>query len=212
MSETEGGCVPVSTVASLNPDTYSVKEKWPTVQYLDTSSITRGSLDSYQVIRPETEKLPSRARRKVIAGDIVYSTVRPNQEHYGILLSPEPNVLVSTGFAVIRSTNKNVCPELLYLFLTQPGLTQSLHQIAEQSVSTYPSIKVDDLGKLEIPVPSGDEATSLQEILKPLFETVDTSQRESRCLIELRNTLLPRLMSGEIDVSMVDLTQLNNHL
>lgn len=207
LANAEGERVSVSEIADLNPDTYSPKEKWPLVQYLDTGSITRGTISGFQVIEPAIEKLPSRARRKVQSGDVVYSTVRPNQEHYGILLKPDANVLVSTGFTVVRSKNKYVCPEVLYLFLTQDKLTKGLQQIAEQSVSTYPSIKADDFGALEMPLPTEVEAKNLQAALGALFELMSANREESLKLAELHNTLLPMLMSGEIDVSKVNAIQ-----
>ena len=46
----------------------------------------------------------------------------------------------------------------------------------------------------------------------PLIETMNALRSESNKLATLRDTLLPMLMSGEIDVSKVDLTQLNSHL
>lgn len=181
------------------------------VQYLDTGSITRGTISGFQVIEPAIEKLPSRARRKVQSGDVIYSTVRPNQEHYGLLINPDDNVLVSTGFTVVRSVNELICPEVLYLFLTQDRLTKNIQQIAEQSMSTYPSIKADDLGDLEMPLPTDEEAQELKTSLGTLFELMNANRNECVKLAELRDTLLPKLMTGEIDVSKVDLTQLNNH-
>ena len=201
----EGNLVSIADVAELNPDTYSPKENCPIVQYLDTGSITRGFVSGYQLIELGVEKLPSRARRRVRPGDIVYSTVRPNQEHFGILLDPDSNILVSTGFTVIRSSNELVCPEVLYLFLTQSKLTKSLQQIAEQSVSTYPSIKADDLGALEMPLPSDREAAELKAALGALFELMTFSKSENAELAELRDVLLPKLMSGEIDISKIEL-------
>ena len=106
LTDADGPLGPISKIALLNPDTYSTKERWSLVQYLDTGSIMRGDISEYQIIEPDKDKLPSRARRKVKSGDIVYSTVRPNQKHYGILLNPEGNVLVSTGFAVVREIGR----------------------------------------------------------------------------------------------------------
>lgn len=48
--------------------------------------------------------------------------------------------------------------------------------------------------------------------VKPLYETIMSNQRENAFLKSLRDNLLPMLMSGEIDVSKVDLAQLNSHL
>ena len=105
LASTHINYVPVADIAEFNPDNYSPREQWPLVQYLDTGNITRGIVESYQAIDPQSERLPSRARRKVTSGDIIYSSVRPIQKHYGLILSPAKSVLVSTGFTVNYSAN-----------------------------------------------------------------------------------------------------------
>lgn len=197
--------LPLSDIASINPDTYSPKETWKYVNYLDTSSITEGCIAEIQHITPSSEKLPSRARRKIAPNDIVFSTVRPNQRHYGIISGPLPNMLGSTGFAVIRSKNPLVCNELIYLCLTENEFIEKMQQLAEQSTSTFPSIKPSDLGVCEIPCPKDQSSTSFTETLKSLFALIAANQRENISLSEIRDALLPKLMSGEIDVSDIQL-------
>lgn len=193
--------MPLADIASINPDTYSPKEQWEYVNYLDTSSITDGYISAIQHIIPFSEKLPSRARRKIIPNDIVYSTVRPNQKHFGIIYKPVKNMLCSTGFAVIRSKTPAVCNELIYLYLTEPKLIEKMQQIAEQSVSTFPSIKPSDLGKCEIPCLEKSISINLTSMLKSIFSLIMENQQENISLIDIRNTLLPKLISGGLDVS-----------
>ena len=197
--------LPLSDIASINPDTYSPKETWKYVNYLDTSSITEGCIAEIQHITPSSEKLPSRARRKIAPNDIVFSTVRPNQRHYGIISEPLPNMLGSTGFAVIRSKNPLVCNELIYLCLTENEFIEKMQQLAEQSTSTFPSIKPSDLGVCEIPCPKDQSSTGFTETLKSLFALIAANQRENISLSEIRDVLLPKLMSGGIDVSDIRL-------
>ena len=197
--------LPLSEVAVINPDTYSPKEEWKYVNYLDTSSITDGCIAEIQRISPSAEKLPSRARRKIVSNDVVFSTVRPNQRHFGIISEPLPNMLASTGFAVIRSKNPLVCNELIYLCLTDDAFIEKMQQLAEQSTSTFPSIKPSDLGVCEIPCPKDDSSSSLTETLKAMFSLIAANHRENASLAELRDSLLPRLMSGEIDVSDIQI-------
>ena len=71
----------------LNDSTYSPKEAWPIVNYLDTGNITENRISEIQELEAGKHKIPSRARRRVKSGDIVYSTVRPNQRHFGLLTS-----------------------------------------------------------------------------------------------------------------------------
>ncbi|WP_322153603.1 restriction endonuclease subunit S [Paratractidigestivibacter sp.] len=61
-------------------------------------------------------------------------------------------------------------------------------------------------------VPSDPELDAFFATTKPVYEQLLANANESRSLTALRDALLPKLISGEIDVSKVDLTQLNSHL
>ena len=143
----------LGSACTTNSATYSPKEKWEFVNYLDTGNITNNRINSIQYIDVESEKLPSRARRKVKTNSIIYSTVRPNQRHFGIIKSQPDNFLVSTGFAVIDVKPEILDADYLYYVLTQDSIVEKLHAIAEQSTSAYPSIKSSDIEDLEIEVP-----------------------------------------------------------
>ena len=193
----------LSDIAEINPETYSPKEKWGYVNYLDTSSISNGIVSEIQFIRPDSEKLPSRARRIIKANDIVYSTVRPNQLHFGIISNPLENMLASTGFAVIRSKYSYISSPYIYHFLTSYDFIEKMQQLAEQSTSTFPSVKPSDIGTCLIPC--ADEAV-MQIIAKQtnsIYAMIFANQQENQHLAALRDILLPKLMSGEIDVSQV---------
>lgn len=194
----------LSDIAEINPETYSPKDNWSFVNYLDTSSITEGTITEVQYILPSEEKLPSRARRILRKGDIVFSTVRPNQLHYGIIANPMPNMLGSTGFTVIRSKYAAIPNEIIYLALTEASFVEQMQQLAEQSVSTFPSIRPADLDACVLPEPKAEDG-DFMEAIKAIFHTIATNDEENQRLAALRDTLLPRLMSGELDVSAIDL-------
>lgn len=148
-----------------NADSYSPKEEWKFVNYLDTGNITDNRIDSIQYIDVENDKLPSRARRKVKKNSIIYSTVRPNQRHFGIIKTQPENFLVSTGFAVIDVDAGILDADFLYYLLTQPTLVEALHAIAEQSTSAYPSIKPSDIEDLEIEIPELATQKKIADVL-----------------------------------------------
>ena len=192
----------LSELANINPETYSPKDDWSFVNYLDTSSIISGTITEVQHIKPSEEKLPSRARRILRKNDVVFSTVRPNQLHYGIISNPMPNMLGSTGFAVIRSKRASIPNEIIYLALTEPSFVEQMQQLAEQSVSTFPSIRPADLDACLIPDTQEEDMDFISSI-QALFSAIASNNEENKCLSTLRDTLLPRLMSGEIDVSKI---------
>lgn len=148
-----------------NMYSYSPKEKWNFVNYLDTGNITDNKIDSIQYIDIANKKLPSRARRKVKKDSIIYSTVRPNQNHFGIIKSQPENFLVSTGFAVIDTDSQVLDADFLYYLLTQSTIVELLHAIAEQSTSAYPSIKPSDIENLEIEIPDIATQKKIADIL-----------------------------------------------
>ena len=147
---------------------YSEKEKWGEIHYLDTGNITRGKVAEIQTLLPGIDTIPSRARRKVQVNDIIYSTVRPNQRHYGIIKAHDPNMLVSTGFVVITVDTRIADPDFIYYFLTQDDVVETLEAIGEQSTSAYPSIKPVDIENLEIELPPLEAQKAAGAMLRQL--------------------------------------------
>ena len=158
----------IGDVCHTNTDSYTNKDNWDYVNYLDTGNITENVIDSIQHIDLAKEKLPSRAKRKVKMNSIIYSTVRPNQRHYGIVKEQPDNFLVSTGFAVIDVDLSKINADYLYYILTQDDKVDLLHTIAEQSVSAYPSIKASDIEDLEITIPDLHTQEQIVSILSSI--------------------------------------------
>ena len=151
-----------------NLHTYSDKEKWSLIRYLHTGSITEGRIDEIQTLYPGVDKIPSRARRKASVGDILFSTVRPNQKHYGIIEAGTENLLVSTGFTVVTVDTTIADPYFIYYYLTQSSVIESLQAIAEQSTSTYPSIKPSDIEDIELDLPELETQKKIGSTLRML--------------------------------------------
>ena len=75
----------IRDICKINDSSYSKKDNWNFFNYLDTKNITKGEINEIKYLDPSIEKIPSRAKRKVNIDDIIISTVRPNQEHYGMI-------------------------------------------------------------------------------------------------------------------------------
>ena len=91
--------------------------------------------------------------------------------------------------------------EMLYVALSRTAITHIVTGAVQMKISQK------NLKNLTLEMPEPDSV----EELEPIFAAYRANVEESRKLEELRDTLLPKLMSGEIDVSKVDVTQLNNH-
>ena len=180
-----------TNVASINKD-----NALKTIRYLDTGSLTEGKIDGYQTF--DIADAPSRARRIVKHNNVLISTVRPNQKHYGILKNPAEDVIVSTGFCVITCDKIN--PHFIYILLTTDEMTEYLHSIAEGSTSTYPSLKPSDIEGLVFQLPPQEKLDAFSEYADNAWSKIEYNHTQIITLEKLRDTLLPKLMSGEVRI------------
>mgnify|MGYP000355145859 CR=1 FL=1 len=164
-------------ICKTNINSYSEKDNWSFVNYLDTGNITENKISDIQFIDLSSESLPSRARRKVQLNDIIYSTVRPNQKHFGIVKNQPENFLVSTGFAVLHINKIIADPNFIFYNLIQNENTESLHAIAEQTTSAYPAIKPSDIENLSIKLPPLPNQQKIATILSSLDDKIELNNK-----------------------------------
>lgn len=199
--------VRLGEIVKTNQSTYSPKENWQFVNYLDTGNITMNKIDEIQYINTAKDKLPSRARRKVKTNSIIYSTVRPNQLHYGIIKEQPVNFLVSTGFTVIDVNYDKAVPDFIYYALTKQEVTEQLQAIAEQSVSAYPSLKPSDIENLEFMLP--DKKT--QERIVAILRSIDEKIKENNAInnnLEQQAQAVYYKMFSEVNTVPVELSSI----
>ena len=90
-----------------------------------------------------------------------------------------------------------------YLYLYFKHIRDNLVALGNGSVFT--NLKTDILKNYPTNLPTDEVLNEFDEIIKPIFSMILSKTRESKRLTEIRDTLLPRLMSGELDVSDIDL-------
>ena len=83
---------------------------------------------------------------------------------------------------------------------------------AKANGATFAAINTRDLGIERVAIPSKDAMHAYDRDASVWLSEILTNEKENLRLANLRDALLPKLMSGEIDASKVDLTQLNSHL
>ncbi|MGL4518906.1 MAG: restriction endonuclease subunit S [Phocaeicola sp.] len=184
--------VRLGDVCRTNLNTLSSSDKWSYVKYLDTGNITNNHIDSIQTLIIGNEKIPSRAKRRIEPFDVIFSTVRPNQRHFGIIKKPVDNMIVSTGFTTITADREKILPEYIYYFLSQNEIIEGLQAIAEQAVSTYPSLKPIDLENLDIDLPPLAEQERIAAILGSLDDKIELNNRINKNLEEQAQALFKR--------------------
>ena len=71
--------------------------------------------------------------------------------------------------------------------------------------SAVPSMTTDILNAMEVVIPSASALEEFESLVAPMYEAMEANDVQSKALSQIRDTLLPKLMSGEIDVSDVQL-------
>ena len=182
----------VGDFCKSNMESISSRLSFDSVQYLDTGNITNNKIEELQILSV-SDDLPSRAKRIVKDTDIIFSTVRPNLKHYGILYNPAENMIVSTGFAVLHNTSNIVSNEFLYMWITNEKVLTYLQSIAENSVSTYPSINADDIINIKIVIPSNEILIELTKVFKQTYIQINYNNQEISRLNNFRELLIAQI-------------------
>jgi type I restriction enzyme, S subunit len=185
----------VEELCELNSWILAKGDNLERVEYVEISEVSRGNIANIQLYERGAE--PSRARRRLRHGDSVLSTVRPDRGAYFLCLNPSPNLIASTGFAVLTPTKAPW--SFIHAALTQKEVFEYLGQHADGGA--YPAVRPEIIGKLEIPLPIQPKPLeAFHQVCAPLYERAEHNRRESRTLAQLRDTLLPKLLSGELRV------------
>ncbi|WP_283714946.1 restriction endonuclease subunit S [Clostridium perfringens] len=179
----------ISEICEVNSNNLSKKDDFKYIDYLDTSNLTKGIIGELQTLNLSTDKIPSRAKRKIKDKDILISTVRPNQKHYGIIKKAKKNLIASTGFVVLSANESLVDSEYLYRFLTQDNMTEYFQAIGETSTTAYPSIKPSVISELEINLPPLEEQKAIAKILSDLDEKIEVNNKINKNLEEMAQAI-----------------------
>lgn len=128
--------------------------------------------------------------------------------------APIGYVAIATNEVATNQGFKSVVPKeeigtaFVYCFLVR-----NKQRIADMGAgTTFPEVSGKMMKSVELAVPEQSLCAEFDVFAESILKQQETLERENRDLAALRNALLPKLMSGEIDVSKVDLTQLNSHL
>ena len=170
----------LKVVASTNDKALSDAEDPLRVMfYVDISAVdaTRGITRYEELV---FEDAPSRARRLVRDGDTIVSTVRTYLRATAPIDSPKPEMVVSTGFAVIRP--RAIDAEFASWVLREQGF---LDEIVARSVGvSYPAINAPEIGNLPVAIPPHDEQRAIAAFLDRETERIDSLVAKKRLLIE----------------------------
>ena len=144
------------------------------------------------------EKL--RRRTKLAKGDILISSVGTVGEL--LLLNTNPtNFEFQRSVAIIKPNPEYVSSAYVYesLLTKKAELINAAHGAVQQCLF------ISDISGFPIGIPNPADLRLFDEVVNPIFDTITFNEAENQRLETLRDILLPKLMSGELDVSDIDI-------
>lgn len=172
------------------------------IEYVDISSVslTHG-IEKTELLA--FEKAPSRARRKVRHGDVIVSTVRTYLKAIAPIKNPPHNMVVSTGFAVIRP-RPSLDARFAGYMLQSNGFVGDV--VANSVGVSYPAINASDLARLPFAEPPLPEQRIISDFLDHKTAQIDALIAKKQALLEKlaeqRTALISQAVTKGLDPSV----------
>ena len=183
----------LADIASLNSQSWTPATAPDTVAYIDLSNTKWGVIEKIETYA--WRDAPSRAKRVLRPGDTVVGTVRPGNGSYALV--GVEGLTGSTGFAVLRP-KEDFDALFVWCAATSKSNIGRLAQLADGGA--YPAVSPQAVAATKITLADVATRKEFSDLATPQAERMFAAYGEANQLAELRDTLLPKLISGEIRV------------
>ena len=150
--------------------------------------------DERKINKETFDKL--RKRTKLAKGDILLSSVGTVGEMLLLTKDPE-NIEFQRSVAIIKAERNLISPEFLYnsLIAQKDTIVNAAHGAVQQCIF------LSDIGDFKTILPTSEYMNKYTLLVSPYYEQISKNQDENMHLISMRDTLLPKLMSGGMELS-----------
>ena len=161
--------------------------------YIALEDVDRGVLRGYSE-KMTFSSAPSRARRKLRAGDVLVSTVRPNLKSHLHFSRDTGGWVCSTGFSVVRCRQELSHPGYVYAHLFADCINRQIDALL--TGSNYPAINNKDVRALQILIPDYDEQTAIAQVLSDMDAELAALEARRDKTRQLKQGMMQELLTG----------------
>lgn len=160
--------------------------------YVSLEGVDRGILRDFSHQR--FSSAPSRARRRLRAGDVLVSTVRPNLKSHLLFSVSEGNWVCSTGFSLVRCRKRTANPGFVYQHLFHGVIPKQIEALI--TGSNYPAISANDVRAFQIPMPSVEEQTAIAAVLSDMDAEIEALEGRREKTRRIKAGMMQELLTG----------------
>lgn len=202
LEETEFGVLPkgwrigtLDSIAAFNPESWSAKHHPDRILYVDLANTKANQIEG--ITEFGFDEAPSRARRVLREGDVIVGTVRPGNRSFARISVDRAGLTGSTGFAVLRAHN-HFDQALVYIAATRDESIERLAHLADGGA--YPAVRPEVVAGTPVVIAPRAVREAFGDVANHLLARVGGNHEQARYLGDVRDTLLPRLISGQLRV------------
>ncbi|MDC3298013.1 restriction endonuclease subunit S [Candidatus Poseidoniaceae archaeon] len=159
-------CDVIKPLTTINPSNQPDVE----IEYIDVSSVNRDTLLIQQTSILLGSEAPSRARRLVHTGDVIFATVRPTLKRITVVPETLDGAVCSTGYFVLRPTDE-VLSRYLFYYLQSQRFSNEMESL--QRGASYPAVSDKDVKEHIMLLPSLSEQQRIIRILDEAFKEIN---------------------------------------
>ena len=169
-------------------------------EYVDLSSVSRESLCVTETTTVNKANAPSRAKKIINAGDVIFATTRPTLRRATIIDEELSDNLCSTGYAVLRP-KENISTDWIFFYLLTTKFMDRMESL--QRGASYPAVSDNDVkdSKLSIPMSKveGKKNILIMNILQENTNSlIQNYEQKLEDLEDLKKSILQKAFAGEL--------------
>lgn len=162
-------------------------------KYVDVSAISNERLSITDYREYKGKDAPSRARKLILAQDVIFATVRPYLRRVAIVPPELDGEICSTAFCVIRA--KSEVADSAFLFFAS-STEEFVARVSEyQRGSSYPAVTDNDVLDELIPLPPLPEQEAISHVLRTVQEAIEATEQVIDATRELKRSLMNHLFT-----------------
>lgn len=170
------------------------------VKLMNSSDITEGKFPEFEFV--DNKNLKGHFKKGFQKYDILYSQIRPRNKHFGyVLMDDYGDYIASTRLMVVRNKRELLSSSILYFYLTSDEAINDFTSKTESRSGTFPQGNYEDLSSYIVKYSKNQN--DITKILDLCLEKIYKNNKQNETLIKLRDTLLPKLMNGKIDLENI---------
>lgn len=186
---------------------FAFKSSWWTttgVKVIKIGSINQDNMNLSECSYVDEDKINKAKDFKVNAGDLLIAMTGATIGKFAMVPYSSDTLLVNQRVGKFFLGNNPVEKlPFIYCTLKQPDVYYEI--VNRGQGSAQPNISASDIMSIPCVIPSKEAINKFNKTIQPLFDLIISNQRENHHLSTFRDSLLPKLMSGEIDVSKIDI-------